>query len=109
MPDTVVRGDWRKCRDGAAVFVVRNGGGVAWMVSRQQRQVMGAIAAAGNTDRTGIRNALYGADRGPLTASERASLSRTMRRLQERGLVDADGLTDTGRTMLEHWESLGEW
>ena len=111
-------------RDGAIIFV-EDGQGVAFSLSRQQVRLLLALLARpdGSMDREAAAAAVWPvADRRrdrqtPLTASQRASLARSVRRLIGWDLVHQPyrgwiGITDEGRRVLTwlmtdwgHWAS----
>ena len=98
---------------------------VDMVLSTQQLRILAALEAAGEDglERGQLHAVLFGvaaeqSDRArPLTATERASLSRSLRRLQEHGmvkLIEVDRLAATERAgpllayLCEEWGGEGE-
>lgn len=85
----------RKARNGSLHFVDCDNGGVAMVLSVQQIKILETLQTeGGQVSNRMLHAALYGASRQPLTGSQRASLSRSLRRLRENGLIQQSSRGD---------------
>lgn len=92
------------CIDGSAQFIKRRafGGNVAMVLSQQQVRILETMFNACEVTPADLRKALWPEIQTPFTAAQRASLSRSLRRLQVLTLIQrcnggSMALTEVGR------------